>query len=98
MAKRRVAVWYTAISEHSRRAKPQGRCGRGLCGRISGPGSSHLVFLFTGTVPELPDVEAYRRFFQRHGSGRTVRSLAADPTILRNTTTRRLGRALHGKT
>jgi formamidopyrimidine-DNA glycosylase len=38
-------------------------------------------------VPELPDVEAYRRFFARHAAGRVVRrTIVPDPTILRNTT------------
>jgi formamidopyrimidine-DNA glycosylase len=51
----------------------------------------------TGEVPELPDVEQYRRFFAKHGVGRTVASVSADPTILRNTTPRTLGRALRGR-
>jgi len=49
-------------------------------------------------VPELPDVEAYRRFFQRHATGRRVRALSADPTIVRNTTPQALRRALIGRT
>jgi formamidopyrimidine-DNA glycosylase len=48
-------------------------------------------------MPELPDVEHYRRFFQAHAAGRTVASVKADPTILRNATPARLGRALKGR-
>jgi formamidopyrimidine-DNA glycosylase len=49
-------------------------------------------------VPELPDVEAFRRFFLRHATGRTVLGVSADPTILRNTAVRSLDRALAGRT
>jgi formamidopyrimidine-DNA glycosylase len=48
-------------------------------------------------VPELPDVEHFRRAFARRAAGRTVAAVWADPTILRNTTTRSLGRALVGR-
>jgi formamidopyrimidine-DNA glycosylase len=48
-------------------------------------------------MPELPDVEAYRRFFRRHAAGKRVRTVGADPTILRNTTPQRLSRALRGR-
>ena len=47
-------------------------------------------------MPELPEVEGYRRYFAEHAAGRTVRSLVADPTILRNTTMRGLRAALVG--
>jgi formamidopyrimidine-DNA glycosylase len=48
-------------------------------------------------VPELPDVEAYRRFFREHAAGRTVRRvLVPDPTIVRNATPQALDRALRG--
>ena len=50
-----------------------------------------------GSVPELPDVEAYRRFFGTHATGRTVRGVWADPTIVRNTTPIALARALKGR-
>jgi len=49
-------------------------------------------------VPELPDVEAYRRFFSTHAAGRTVRAVEADPTILRNVSSLTLRRALRGRT
>jgi formamidopyrimidine-DNA glycosylase len=49
-------------------------------------------------MPELPDVEAYRRFFRRHATGRTVRALTADPTVVRNATPQALRRALLGHT
>jgi formamidopyrimidine-DNA glycosylase len=48
-------------------------------------------------VPELPDVEQFRRFFDRHATGRTVRAMWCDPTILRNTSPRSLGAALRGR-
>ena len=47
-------------------------------------------------MPELPDVEQYRRFFSEHAAGRTVRSIEADPTIVRNATPMGLRRALAG--
>jgi formamidopyrimidine-DNA glycosylase len=49
-------------------------------------------------MPELPDVEAFRRFFREHAAGRTVTNVTADPTIVRNATPRTLGRALEGRT
>jgi formamidopyrimidine-DNA glycosylase len=49
-------------------------------------------------VPELPDVEAYRRFFVRHAAGHAVRRvLVTDPTILRNAVPEALDRALRGR-
>lgn len=50
--------------------------------------------LHTWDVPELPDVEAYRRFFREHAAGRVVRSVEADPTIVRGTDPATLDRAL----
>jgi formamidopyrimidine-DNA glycosylase len=48
-------------------------------------------------VPELPDVEQYRRFFARYAVGRTIRSVVVpDDTILRNTMPGTLDRALRG--
>jgi formamidopyrimidine-DNA glycosylase len=52
----------------------------------------------TGPVPELPDVESYRRTFLRRATGRTVRSVDADPTTLRNTSARTVSAALLGRT
>jgi formamidopyrimidine-DNA glycosylase len=49
-------------------------------------------------MPELPDVEHERQVFARHAAGRTVRSVWADPTIVRNATPAALGRALRGRT
>lgn len=49
-------------------------------------------------MPELPDVEAYRRFFVRHAAGRTIKSVWADPTIVRNATPQALQRAMRGRT
>jgi formamidopyrimidine-DNA glycosylase len=48
-------------------------------------------------VPELPDVEGFRRTFAERAAGRTVRRvLVTDPGILRNTTALTLDRALRG--
>jgi formamidopyrimidine-DNA glycosylase len=48
-------------------------------------------------VPELPDVEAYRRFLHRHAAGRTVRRVVVtDEGILRNVSADTLDRALRG--
>jgi formamidopyrimidine-DNA glycosylase len=49
------------------------------------------------SVPELPDVEHFRRFFLEHATGRTVRSVEADPTIVRNATPGALAGALSGR-
>jgi formamidopyrimidine-DNA glycosylase len=49
-------------------------------------------------MPELPDVEGYRRTFLRHAAGRTVAGLHADPTILRGADERTLRRALVRRT
>lgn len=49
-------------------------------------------------MPELPDVEAYRRFFQAHAAGRKIDTVWADPTIVRNATPQALARALRGRT
>jgi formamidopyrimidine-DNA glycosylase len=48
-------------------------------------------------MPELPDVEHYRRFFSEHAAGRVVSRVHADPTIVRNATPRRLDAALRGR-
>jgi formamidopyrimidine-DNA glycosylase len=47
-------------------------------------------------VPELPDVEHYRRFFRDHATGKQVLSVWADPTIVRNATLETLAGALIG--
>jgi formamidopyrimidine-DNA glycosylase len=48
-------------------------------------------------VPELPDVEQFRRFFALHAAGRAVRGVEAlDPAIVRNATPQALDHALHG--
>jgi formamidopyrimidine-DNA glycosylase len=48
-------------------------------------------------VPELPDVEQYRRFLAEHAEGRTIEHVVVpDATILRNTTPRTLDNALRG--
>jgi formamidopyrimidine-DNA glycosylase len=48
-------------------------------------------------MPELPDVEHYRRFFSEHAAGKTVAGVRADPTIVRNATPRMLASALKGR-
>jgi formamidopyrimidine-DNA glycosylase len=48
-------------------------------------------------VPELPDVEHFRRFLARHAVGATLeRVVTTDPQILRNTSPPALDRALRG--
>lgn len=51
----------------------------------------------TRWVPELPDVEHFRRYFRAHAARKTIASVAADRTILRNTTPATLDRALRGR-
>jgi len=49
-------------------------------------------------VPELPEVEAYRRFFAEHAAGRTVWAVdVLDPAIVRNATPGEVGSALAGR-
>lgn len=49
-------------------------------------------------MPELPDVEGFKRYFARHAAGRRVRSTEApNPAIVRNTSPAAIGRALHGR-
>ena len=47
-------------------------------------------------MPELPDVEGFRRYLRRHAEGRRIERVRADPDIVRNTSPRGLGRALTG--
>jgi formamidopyrimidine-DNA glycosylase len=48
-------------------------------------------------VPELPDVEASRRWFATHAAGRRVeRVIVVDPSVVRNASARTLGHALRG--
>ena len=49
-------------------------------------------------MPELPDVEGFRRTFARHAAGKRVRSVrGVDLALLRNSTPSGLGRALSGR-
>jgi formamidopyrimidine-DNA glycosylase len=49
-------------------------------------------------MPELPDVEAFRRRFARDAVGRTISDVVVtDPGILRNVAADELGDALHGR-
>lgn len=49
-------------------------------------------------MPELPDVEGFRRVIDRHARGRRItRVEAADASVLRNTTAAALERALRGR-
>ncbi len=48
-------------------------------------------------MPELPEVEVYRRFFDEHVARRAVRSVdVPDPAIVRNASPEELGQALAG--
>ncbi len=50
-------------------------------------------------MPELPEVEVYRRFFDEHATGRAVRSVdVPDPAIVRNASPEDLRQALAGRT
>jgi formamidopyrimidine-DNA glycosylase len=50
-------------------------------------------------VPELPDVEGFKRYYARHAAGRRVESVAVPArSIVRNTSPQALGRALRGVT
>lgn len=49
-------------------------------------------------MPELPDVEHFRRVIDEHATGQRVEEVTApDPSIVRNTTPSGLGRALNGR-
>ena len=49
-------------------------------------------------MPELADVEGFRRVLAEHGTGHEVRRVAvADPDVVRNTSAQGLGRALKGR-
>jgi formamidopyrimidine-DNA glycosylase len=49
-------------------------------------------------MPELPDVEGFRRYFARYATGRQVRSVRVpDAALARNTTAQALGRILTGR-
>jgi formamidopyrimidine-DNA glycosylase len=49
-------------------------------------------------MPELPDVEGFRRFFDRHAAGKRVRRVHdVDEYLLKNTSPSGLGRALGGR-
>jgi formamidopyrimidine-DNA glycosylase len=50
-------------------------------------------------MPELPDVEGFRRFLARRAAGRRIEEVSVpNPAILRNTTPQAIGRALSGRT
>src|SRR5262245_50111367 len=48
-------------------------------------------------MPELPDVEGFRRFFEEHAAGKRVRTVRGDPAIVRNASPRAIDRALKGR-
>jgi formamidopyrimidine-DNA glycosylase len=49
-------------------------------------------------MPELPDVEGFRRYFARHAQGRRIFTLEApDREIIRNRSSRALGRVVDGR-
>jgi formamidopyrimidine-DNA glycosylase len=49
-------------------------------------------------MPELPDVEGFRRYFDRHAAGRRVERVEVlDRTMLRNSSPQAVGRALRGR-
>jgi formamidopyrimidine-DNA glycosylase len=49
-------------------------------------------------MPELPDVEGYRRYFARHARGKSVAGVSAPaPDMLRNTSPAAMARSLRGR-
>lgn len=48
-------------------------------------------------MPELPDVEGFRRTFDRYAAGKTVGSVHVDRGVARNATPQAIGRALKGR-
>lgn len=48
-------------------------------------------------MPELPDVDGYRRFFKRHAAGKKIKAVSAQRDILRNASPQGLGRALRNR-
>src|SRR5438445_4392962 len=48
-------------------------------------------------MPELPEIEAFRRTFERHGAGKRILTVRGDPAIVRNATPRAVARALKGR-
>jgi formamidopyrimidine-DNA glycosylase len=49
-------------------------------------------------VPELPDVEGFRRLLEKHGTGHRVQRVEVpDPAVLHNTNPQGLGRSLRGR-
>ncbi len=48
-------------------------------------------------MPELPDVEGFRRFFEQHATGKPVRRVRGDPAIVRNASVRAIDRAFAGR-
>ncbi len=49
-------------------------------------------------MPELPDVEGWRRYLAEHATGARIgRVTAPDPDVIRNTTPQGLGRAVRGR-
>ena len=49
-------------------------------------------------MPELPDVEGFRRYWDRHAAGRRVRRLEyVDVSMLRETSAQAIGRVLRGR-
>jgi formamidopyrimidine-DNA glycosylase len=49
-------------------------------------------------MPELPDVEGYRRYLSRFARGKQIRAVEAPaPDMLRNSSPQGMGRALSGR-
>ncbi|MFY9588290.1 MAG: DNA-formamidopyrimidine glycosylase family protein [Actinomycetota bacterium] len=49
-------------------------------------------------MPELPDVEGFRRFFEKHATAKPIRRVRGDPAIVRNASPRSIDRAIAGRT
>src|ERR687898_723224 len=64
----------------------------------SGDKTSRGPYVQDAEMPELPDVEAFRRRFARYAVGRTIGDVVVtDPEILRNVTDHELSDALRGR-
>src|SRR5215471_582206 len=69
-----------------------GVAARRLCTR------RHCAASWTRAVPELPEVEGYRRFFERHAVGRPIASVACrDPLVVGTLGRKDLDRVLPGR-
>lgn len=71
---------------------------RGSDGRAGGRGGRPPSVGTLEAMPELPDVEAFRRYLSEHAVGQRIERIEApEPDVIRNTTPQGLGRSLTGR-